>query len=1037
MGSRIAFALVGLALAVPAGAAEVRLGSGAAAVVAQGDRPRPQDEQGEPGRAVGGPPKVRSVELHLPAGTDVGTLAREVTIRPSVPLSRRDVSRTLERLFYTGRFSDVAIWEQPAGKDLVDVVIEAQTRTYVDRVEFEGHRVLSLEALEKAAGLSQGRAEVYPEFVEEVIARLKAAYGRKGYRNVEISPSVLTGEKGDTALSFDIQEGKPSKVASVSASGDPQLPAEEILKTLGVSPGQALDLDRVDGGVEALRARYRAEGHWRARLGAPKVELGPEGGAILLPISAGPQVTFRLRGNRSFDEKTLLKVMAYDGEEALDAQVLGQLEEKIARFYRLMGFADAAVRSREVRSSDRRRSTIVFFVDEGEPLRVVQVSFSGNRHFSEAFLLDRIREALLEAVPSVEGAGASAVDSLLADGPSRGDAPYVVDPDSVYVDWVYQLALARILELYRADGYLSVKCDPPTVDRDERRREARVLVRLTEGPQTRVAEVQVEGAPKEAAAPRAVGLSIGKPLNSLDVENSRQAIRRLLNQSGYLYAKVEDDAQLSTDGASARVLFRVRAGLKVRVGRIFVEGLNRTSEDVVRSALSVQEGGTLDPEQLAQSQRNLLRLGIFRVASLRLNAPDVEEEVKDLYVTVEERATQLYGVGVGYSLYDGPHASFEYNKINLLGRGLQLQARAKINYFDLSYPVLNGSRAAQNNDKAIGGRLNLALLYPRFLALLPTEVGARLDLVWERIKRPMYWFERRGTVLGMDLAAPRILSASLQYGIERDVIKRDSDDPGSLFSDVERLRFLEGWVFLHSIRQTVGVDLRDDSTNPHRGLYVGGSAQVAQCLGGSVQRDGVSQTPFCLFLKATAQASVYVPLPGGIVLALQLKGGGIVPLDADRLSQTPPSLRFFLGGATSMRGWLEDGLVPEDVREKARGQVTQCAATLNTTGCTDLALKQRSGKPTLSEGGELFTLGRAELRFPVASVLEGALFFDTGNLWLDPRKFQWLKLRYATGVGVRLVTPIGPAALDLAVNLDPDPALNESRFMPQFSIGMF
>jgi outer membrane protein insertion porin family len=1038
VGTRIAFALLVLASGVSARAAPVRAERGAG--LAQSDARRSPAAPGEPSES---PPKVRSVELHLPPGTDVGDLAREVAIRPSAPLSRRDVRRTVELLFHTGRFSDIAVWEEPAGEGQVDIIIEAQTRTYVERVDFEGYRALSLEALQKAAGLSQGRVEVFPELVEKVIARLKAAYGRKGLKDVEITPSVLAGERGDTALSFEIREGEAIKVVSVSAAGDPQLSPEEILKTLGISPGQALDLDRVDRGVDALRARYRAEGYWRARLGTPKVAMAAEGAAVLLPISAGPKMEFRFEGNRSFDDKTLRQAMAYDGEEVLDAPLLGQIEERIARFYRLMGFADASVRSRDVRSGDRRRSIVVFFIDEGESLRVVEVSFSGNRHFSESFLRERIREALLEAAPSVQGAGVEAADSMLAGGPRRGSAPYVADPNSVWAEWVYNLALARILELYRADGFLSAQIEPPTVDRDERRREARVLVRIREGPQTRIASVEVEGAPAAVAARRAVGLRVGSPLNSLDVETSRQAVRRAMGQAGYLFAKVEDEKQLSGDGTSARVVFRVRAGLQVRVGRILIEGQNRTAEDLVRSALSVREGGILDPEQLAQSQRNLLRLGLFKVASLRLSAPDVEEETKDLYVTLEERPTQQYSAGLGYSLIDGPRASLEYNKINLFGRGLQLQARAKASYTNLSYWVLTGKWARQKDGDALGRRLNLSLIYPRFLALLPTEVGARWELVHERINRPTYGFERTGTVLGADLAAPRIFTTSLQYDIEKDTINKDPNEAASTsFSDTERLRFLQGWVFLHSIRQTVGIDLRDDSINPHRGLFLGGSAQVAQCLDGEVQKEknGPYNTPFCLFLKATAQASFYAPFPGGVVLALQLKAGKIFPLDAAQSSQTPPPLRFFLGGTTSMRGWLEDGLVSADVRENAHSDARQCSATLNSTGCTQLGRNALDGK-VKTEGGELFTLGRAELRFPMAGPVEGALFLDAGSLWLDPKSFTWKTLRhdlrYATGLSLRLGTPIGPAALDLAFNPDYDPALGESWFTPQFSIGMF
>jgi outer membrane protein insertion porin family len=1040
VGTRIAFALLVLASGVTARAAQARAQRGAA--FAQSDARRSPAAPGEPSES---PPKVRSVELHLPPGTDVGDLAREVAIRPSAPLSRRDVRRTLELLFHTGRFSDIAVWEAPAGEGQVDIIVEAQTRTYVERLDFEGNRALSFEALRKAADLSQGRVEVYSELVEKVIARLKEAYGHKGLRDVEITPSVLTGERGDTALSFDIREGEATKVVSVSAAGDPQLPPEEILKTLGISPGQALDLDRIDRGVDALRARYRAEGYWRARLGTPKVAMAPEGAAVLLPISAGPKMEFRFEGNRSFDEKTLRQVMAYDGEEVLDAPLLGQIEERIARFYRLMGFADASVRSRDARSGDRRRSIVVFFVDEGEPLRVVGVSFSGNRHFSESFLRERIREALLEAAPVVQGAGAEAADSMLTGGPRRGSAPYVADPNSVYAEWVYNLALARILELYRADGFLSAQIEPPTVDRDERRREAQVLVRIREGPQTRIASVEVEGAPDAAAARRAVGLRVGSPLNSLDVETSRQAVRRAMGQAGYLFAKVEDEKQLSGDGTSARVVFRVRAGLQVRVGRILIEGQNRTAEDLVRSALSVREGGVLDPEQLAQSQRNLLRLGIFKVASLRLSAPDVEEEVKDLYVTLEERPTQQYSAGLGYSLFDGPRASLEYSKINLFGRGLQLQARAKVSYTNLSYWVLTGeSERPEKESDALGRRVNLSLIYPRFLALLPTEVGTRWELVHERINRPTYGFERTGTVLGADLAAPRIFTASLQYDIEKDTINKDPNVAGSTsFSDTERLRFLQGWIFLHSVRQTVGIDLRDDSINPHRGLFLGGSAQVAQCLDGSVLKQGSTNTyekPFCLFLKATAQAAFYAPLPGGVVLALQLKAGKIFPLDAAQSSQTPPPLRFFLGGTTSMRGWLEDGMVSADVREKAHSDAGQCSATLNRTGCTQLGSNALDGK-VKTEGGELFTLGRAELRFPVAGPVEGALFLDAGSLWLDPKNFAWKRLRYAlryaTGLSLRLGTPIGPAALDLAFKPDYDPALGEGWFTPQFSIGMF
>ena len=41
------------------------------------------------------------------------------------------------------------------------------------------------------------------------------------------------------------------------------------------------------------------------------------------------------------------------------------------------------------------------------------------------------------------------------------------------------------------------------------------------------------------------------------------------------------------------------------------------------------------------------------------------------------------------------------------------------------------------------------------------------------------------------------------------------------------------------------------------------------------------------------------------------------------------------------------------------------------------------------------------------------------------------------GAGIRLVTPLGPLALDLGFNLRPDTAVNEPLYQVQFAVGLF
>jgi outer membrane translocation and assembly module TamA len=45
--------------------------------------------------------------------------------------------------------------------------------------------------------------------------------------------------------------------------------------------------------------------------------------------------------------------------------------------------------------------------------------------------------------------------------------------------------------------------------------------------------------------------------------------------------------------------------------------------------------------------------------------------------------------------------------------------------------------------------------------------------------------------------------------------------------------------------------------------------------------------------------------------------------------------------------------------------------------------------------------------------------------------------RANVGFGLRFVTPIGPAVLDLGFNLSPDPAIHERAAALHFTVGLF
>jgi outer membrane protein insertion porin family len=379
---------------------------------------------------------------------------------------------------------------------------------------------------------------------------------------------------------------------------------------------------------------------------------------------------------------------------------------------------------------------------------------------------------------------------------------------------------------------------------------------------------------------------------------------------------------------------------------------------------------------------------------------------------------------------------------NVGGYGTSLSGRLKVNYLGASTLMLGLPAEQQQELSGIEGfdfRGNVGLSQPRLYALLPAKVGARIDLVGERVHRIAYSFVRFANVIGADWAAMSWLNFSLQGELEHDRVLPTASVQELLPRldrlDVERLRFPAGNFTLVSARPSIAIDFRDDFARPTQGLLFTGTAEWTHDLGANVVSGGLSSYIPIHTLKLSGTLTGYVPLVDRVVLALSARGGRLLHLEEGSQSISPK--RFFLGGAASMRGFGEDGVVPQERRTLLREDLKNCQRLIFDRGCSPDVGVLQSGREIPSEGGEAFTLLKSELRFPVLGAFDMGLFFEAGNLWLNPENVNLRQLRYVAGTGVRYATPVGPIAFDLGVNLAPDLQINEPRATLHFSIGLF
>jgi outer membrane translocation and assembly module TamA len=201
----------------------------------------------------------------------------------------------------------------------------------------------------------------------------------------------------------------------------------------------------------------------------------------------------------------------------------------------------------------------------------------------------------------------------------------------------------------------------------------------------------------------------------------------------------------------------------------------------------------------------------------------------------------------------------------------------------------------------------------------------------------------------------------------------------------------------------LGFDLQhstaDNILNAHRGYQLAFHTESAgRLLPGTFN-----------YYAVAADGRHYQPFGERIVLASRLQFGNIRPSGNDP-TNVPFSKKYFLGGATSIRGW-------------GRYEVSPLSA---------------SGLPL---GGLSMLAISEELRATLRGKLGAVLFIDAGNVWADSFDFNLRDLRYSVGPGLRYQTPIGPIRFDVGYQLNPIPELlvngapQTRRFRLHFSIG--
>ena len=704
----------------------------------------------------------------------------------------------------------------------------------------------------------------------------------------------------------------------------------------------------------ALRSIYATSQYEDVQIGRRSAADGKE--ILVVTVRERPLlVRATVRGVEKLSERSVRDRIELPAGRPLNAGLVERSRQRIDSLYEAEGYYLADVRAVTVpQDSDHVR--VVFEVTEGRRVAISRVEFEGNQRFPA-------RELVRVMKTSPEGfwwfqKGEYAEDQLREDLEQRLPA------------------------FYGSRGFVDFRVVHDTLLVDRENGKATLRVEVDEGHPYQVGAVRVEGNRRFSrdeilTLDPFAGAGTGSApvwFDQTKWENASNKLRTRYWNQGYIYAQIEPRVEKVEPGDSlpeARVnlIWQIEEGRPAIVNRIEILGNDVTHERVIREAIVILPGGVFSQELVLRSYQNIGNLGFFQQP---MPFPDTkpagEEGDIDLVFRVQEKRTGNVNFGASVGQGTGLGGFVGLDEPNLFGLGkrgkLQWQFGSNINDIDLSYtdPSVFGSRVSTTF-----GIHNTRLRYTvADLGQVYTK-GASVQIGWPL---PHSRYSRIFTSYGLEAESYSGQAATLTGALRCNNCLRSSAGVSFMRDTRVDLPFATGGALYN-----IGIDFT--------GGPLGGSATYQK-----LDFEGRWYAP-------AGQIGGSGPAGNGVrlVLALTTKGGFV-------FGNSGPFFRqlYAMGGTQygiPLRGYDEFSVTPHGIDP----------------GASTAAVSRTAF-------GKSYFAATAELGFRISQGIYFALFYDAGNVWATAAGFNPTRLYRGAGVGISLVTPMGPLGLDYAYGFD-------------------
>lgn len=513
-------------------------------------------------------------------------------------------------------------------------------------------------------------------------------------------------------------------------------------------------------------------------------------------------------------------------------------------------------------------------------------------------------------------------------------------------------------------------------------------IEVAEGPGTHVRHVRAPGdLPRSVQLPQEGDLFDPTVLSKVEGD-----LRDQLRARGHGYARAQARAEVDRDAHTADLELEVQAGPKLRIGEIVLEGLQGVPAHEVADEVAFAVGQPYSPELVQQIEGAVYAMDVFgSVRSLLPVEPPAEDGPVPLTVQARERAFDELKLGVGFGFQPArweERGTLRYLHRNLFGTLTRFDLHLRAGWAQIPTaldPISTGpvvGVAPTFEKKGLLERQLRWTLAPSYD--LGIEQGYRFHRLRNRLGVSRFFFGRTRAQLSYTVEYFDFFDISADLDAHRTALGRDFRDP-----------YLLGYI-----SADYRVYLTDDLMEPTNGVTLGLGWDMAGPFGGDFSFHRL-RPKITAYWRALSWLQLSARAELGFVFTPE---GGSIPI----------SMKWYLGGADTVRGWGANRLSP------------QVAA-----GCEGAEVCK--GVPV---GGATLALANIEAKVPIYGPIELAAFFDAGDVQEGERALSAVEWNYSVGGGVRVATPIGRFRLDVGGRLNnPERFERESRWGLHLALG--